>query len=195
MIIYSDIDEVLHEYRTAFYRELKILYDINIDNSLMPDEYDFGKILKEKFDLPEKEFYNLIDHINLIEEWIPTSFSKHIINFLKKREEKGDQIFFVTARTSRRGANYIIKEIFGKHMPIIQCDAQYKKYIINDKSIYFEDRGDTVESCSEKNKNSLIIVPEWPWNSYLRDKNLENVKVCKHDDFERILEEINENTN
>lgn len=188
--IYSDIDEVIHDYRKPFYRELLEKFNIEVDNATMPGEHDLKKPLTSMFGLPERDFDDLIEHVNGLEEWVPTEFSHHLISFLKMRKEKGDTVLFVTARTSRRGAKHIIKQAFGEDLPIIQCDSFNKKYVVRNKSLFFEDRGDTIEYCSERNPESLIVAPEWPWNSYLEKKAIKNVVVCPQNDFERVLREI-----
>ncbi len=189
--IYSDIDEVIHDFRTPFYEAINERFNIKISNETMPSENDLKKPLNSRFGIKEEDFEDLIEELNNLKQWIPTSFAFSLISFLKKRKRKGDKSIFVTARSSRNGARHIIQEAFDEDFPIIQCDAIYKKHVVRDGCLFFEDRGDTIESCSETNPNSLIVAPEWPWNSYLKKLNLNNVRVYEQDVFSIKLDEIN----
>ena len=176
-IVYTDLDEVLHDYRNAFFKTLEGVVGDEIDITTLPSEQDLKPHFEEEYGMSAKDFDDIIEFLNNLTFWCPTVFSKFIIDFLNTMMDNGKKVVVVTARTSRRGAREIVNQIFGKDIPIIGCDAQHKKYAITGDCVFFEDRADTARSVVIKNPSALVIVPKWPWNLNIKKEDDWEVKL------------------
>jgi hypothetical protein len=178
--LYTDIDEVLHDYRNLFFLTLEGVVGDKIDPDTLPSEQDLRTYFQETYGMSLKEFDDIIDFLNNITIWNPTDFSEHIIKYLKENIDQGKEVIAVTARTSRRGAREIIETIFGETIPLISCDAKFKKHIIKGNTVFFEDRADTARSVVQENPEALVIVPKWPWNENVKDEQKWDKQLTAH---------------
>lgn len=182
MIIYTDLDYVLHHYTPDMLDVCHKLFgpfDISVS--------DCNRLSKAgPFDYAKKEIPLTDEMINQAvyvvdrdrARWLPTQWGGVLANALIERmDEFGDEVRVITARSTWRNAGQVVREIFGRDLPLFTCSSHHKHLIIDDNSIYFEDTALIVNNVLNKNKNSIVIYPVWTWNLGKIDKDVENRSI------------------
>ena len=194
-IIYTDIDFVLHNFFISFLKSSYILFQKEMTEEDVFAVMSHGNCYRplqkfsEKLNMTEDQVNEAVWHSNESPDWYPTPFAQSLIKFLKNRKREGYEILAVTARSSRNGAEKIIKDAFGFDLPVITCESKYKHHVVGNGELFFEDHWKIINTCSEKFPNMQIYVPEWPWNKENVEKR-ENVHMVQRAMFPLAIDEL-----
>ena len=169
MIIYTDLDYVLHHYTPDMLDVCYSLFgrfDISVSEC---DRLSFDSpfcYAKNQIPLTEEMVSKAVSKIDEdFCRWLPTDWGRTLAEALKKRiTDHGDELRVITSRSSWRYAMKIVDEMFGEGIPLYTCESKNKHLIIEDNSILFEDHSEIINNVLKRNKNTYVIYPLWAWN-------------------------------
>jgi hypothetical protein len=200
MIIYTDLDYVLHHYTPDMLDVCYKLFGNHAVSSNDVDRFSYSSpfsYLKKKIKLTDE----MIDQIVYVVDrdrafWNPTPWGKILARSLINCMNNGDEVRIITARSTWRHAGRVVKEILGEDVPLFTCRSRNKHLIIEDNSIYFEDASFIINNVLEKNKNTYAFCPLWAWNKNKIDEKFKNrVTIMRGDmwnDLDRLIEKTKE---
>lgn len=197
MIIYTDLDYVLHHYTPDI---LDVCYSLfgRFDISASEcDRLSFDSpfcYAKKKVPLSEEMIDKAVFKVDEdFCRWLPTDWGRTLAEALKQRvTDHGDELRVITARSSWRYAIKIVNEMFGEGIPLYACESKNKHLIIEDNSILFEDHAGIINNTLGKNPNTFVIYPLWAWNRGKIKTEFSSrampMKIDQWDNIDQIIE-------